>query len=229
MSGANTVDAAVKHTPPLGHQALTPLYDLAIAALTRESVWRTRFIREIAPKAQERILDIGSGTGSLAVALWGQIPGIKYVGVDPDIDAVRRARNKTAKAGADVRFVTGFFSGEEKYFDQPPDKIISSLVLHQVPIAEKQRIINVIYQSLRTGGPVHIADYGFQRSAIMRVLFRITVQALDGVADTQPNADGILPEILNEAGFEGVTESTRIPTPTGTISIYSGQKPGSRP
>lgn len=226
MSGANTVDAPVNHTPPLGHKALTPLYDLAIAALTRERVWRKAFVHEIAPQMHNRILDIGSGTGSLAVALYSQMSDINYVGVDPDIEAVRRARQKTAKANIDARFVRGFFSKEERYFDQPPDKIISSLVLHQVPIAGKQRIIKEIYESLRTGGSVHIADYGFQRSAIMRVLFRITVQALDGVEDTQPNADGVLPKILNEVGFNGVTESTRIPTPTGTISIYCGQKPG---
>ncbi len=228
MSDAGSSRDTRVHTPPLGYKALTPVYDLAIATLTREGAWRERFVREIAPEANDRILDIGSGTGSLAVALCKQEPDIKYVGVDPDTEAVGRAWQKTAKANANARFVRGFFSAQEEYFDKPPDKIISSLVLHQVPIAEKERIIKEIYQCLRTGGSVHIADYGFQRSALMRVLFRMTVQALDGVADTQPNADGVLSNILSEAGFEGVMESARILTPTGSISIYYGQKPGWR-
>ncbi len=225
MNNNNVPDPVTAHTPPLGYKVLTPLYDFVIASLTREDVWRKAFVNEIAPHPEDYILDIGSGTGSLAIALCRQSPGIRYIGVDPDSQAVLLARKKTARAGVDMRFVTGFFSSEKPYFDQEPDKIISSLVLHQVPIAEKKRIVEQIYISLRQGGFVYIADYGFQNSGLMRFLFRITVQALDGIDDTQPNADGIISEILKESGFKDVLECVRIPTLTGTISIYRGQKP----
>lgn len=55
----------------------------------------------------------------------------------------------------------------------------------------------------------------------MRRLFRATVQSLDGVDDTQPNADGVLPELINEAGFAGVREVRIIPTATESISILT--------
>ncbi|GJL94921.1 MAG: hypothetical protein DHS20C05_13260 [Hyphococcus sp.] len=211
------------HTPPLGHKALTPLYDLAIAALTRESVWRRAFVLAIAPKAGEKVVDIGSGTGSLAIAVHNASPKTTYIGVDPDEDAVERARAKVKRPGAAAKFEIGYFSSDADYLKPAPDKIISSLVLHQVPLAEKQRIVEAIYKSLKPGGSVHIADYGLQKG-LLRFLFRITVQALDGVKDTQPSADGIILELLDEAGFSNVEEAMRIPTVTGTISLYRACK-----
>lgn len=59
----------------------------------------------------------------------------------------------------------------------------------------------------------------------MRVLFRSTVQAIDGVEDTTPNAKGRLPDYMRDARFQDVKELEVIPTATGSISIYQGSKP----
>ena len=76
-----------------------------------------------------------------------------------------------------------------------------------------------MYSLLATGGEIHIADYGTPQNALMRVLFRMTVQLLDGVRDTQPNADGVLPDLMCEAGLS-VTIPRVVSTPTGSISLY---------
>jgi hypothetical protein len=65
-----------------------------------------------------------------------------------------------------------------------------------------------------------MADYGEQKSPLMRLAFR-QVQALDGFQNTQPNADGVLPALMLEAGFANVRETAVIPTPTGAISLYA--------
>ena len=211
------------HTPPLGHRALTPLYDLAIAAMTRETTWRAALVKAIAPSPGDRVLDIGSGTGSLAVALLTACPQIRYVGVDPDADAVRQARKKIVGLEGDIRFHEGFFSADEKYFSEPPNKIVSSLVLHQVPLAEKRRIIAQAKKSLAPSGSVFIADYGLQRG-VPRFLFRSTVQALDGIANTQPNADGVLGSLLTETRFDEIDANTHIQSMTGTITVFVAKK-----
>jgi len=53
----------------------------------------------------------------------------------------------------------------------------------------------------------------------MRLAFRI-VQLADGKQDTQPNADGILPQLMTQAGLRDVREVETVPTVNGSISIY---------
>ncbi len=216
---------ASAYKPPLRYKVLTPLYDFTIAYLTREKTWRNAFINEISPSPTDRIIDIGCGTGSLAVAILKREPRTDYLGIDPDADALSRARAKIIGAGLKARMELGFFSANGLPEDSTPNKVISSLVLHQVPLGGKKQIITDMFRVLASGGKVHIADYGYQKPGLMRLLFRITVQALDGVADTQPNAEGIIPKLLEQTGFTDVCEVSRIPTLTGTISIYSGEKP----
>ena len=104
------------------------------------------------------------------------------------------------------------------------DKIVSSLVFHQVPVSEKVRLFAAMREWLKPAGSIFIADYGEQRSIPMKVAFRLTVQLLDGVADTQPNADGILPGLMREAGFKDVTLLGRIGTPSGSIDLLTARK-----
>ena len=78
---------------------------------------------------------------------------------------------------------------------------------------------------LQPGGMVLVADYMAQESALMRKLFRATVQQLDGVEDTQPNADGIVERLLAEI-FTDAERLNIIPTATGAISLWRGYEKG---
>lgn len=216
------------HTPPLGYAALTPLYDSAIALLTREHIWRERFARAIAPNKSDKIWDVGSGTGSLAVSLLTLSPRTTYLGIDPDLRAIQRSRKKMEKSQLHATFLHTYLTKNIAAQEGSPTKIVSSLVFHQVPLDEKKRILKLMFHSLPHGGAVHIADYGLQRSWLMKLLFRLTVQMLDGVQDTQPNADGIIPELICQSGFVDVKETDHIRTATGTISLYAGLKPPER-
>jgi hypothetical protein len=80
-----------------------------------------------------------------------------------------------------------------------------------------------MYAVLRPGGKVVIADYGLQRTTLMRLSFRI-VQLADGKQDTQPNADGALPELMSESGFREVREAEVVRAVTGSISVYVARK-----
>lgn len=211
-------------TPALGKEWLTPLYDLAIALLTREGEWRRRFVQQIAPVHNDRIIDVGCGTGSLAILLKSCAPNAHITGIDPDPAVLTRAKTKSARSGVEIFWHTGFLTEHLAEELGTVTKIVSSLVLHQTPLDEKQRILNSMYHLLEPGGQLHIADYGLQRSKIMRLLFRRTVQAIDGIEDTQPNADGVLPELIESAGFANVLETSAILTPTGSISLYQATR-----
>ena len=212
------------HTPPLGFAALTPLYDRVIGTMTREAVWRTHLVGHIGAKEGESILDVGSGTGSLAIAVTAAAPGCIFRGIDPDAAAVEIARRKAGLAGSTATFELGNFGGPNGS-GEAVDKITSSLVLHQVPLAEKRRLLRAMFDGLKPGGRLFIADYGLQPTFIMRLAFRVTVQLFDGKRDTQPNADGILPMLIHEAGFGNVSLLEEIDTATGRIAIMRAENP----
>ncbi|GAB3355939.1 hypothetical protein [Lysobacter tyrosinilyticus] len=58
----------------------------------------------------------------------------------------------------------------------------------------------------------------------MRALFW-PVQWVDGFEDTQPNADGVMPALMRDAGFVDAEETDVFATVTGSISIYRGRSP----
>lgn len=211
-------------TPALGKAWLTPAYDAAIALMTRERVWRTALVRDIEPRRGMRILDIGCGTGALLLALSVAEPGADLAGLDPDPSVMARAKRKARKRKARIGFIEGFLGEANLPDGWQPDVVTSSLVLHQVPMAEKHRILSQAFDILPVGGRLVIADYGLQRTKLMRTLFRNTVQRLDGIEDTTPNADGVLPLLMEQAGFEDVRETKFVPTVTGSISIYSANR-----
>lgn len=211
-------------TPALGRPEWTGLYDVAIAIMTREGRWRGALVDQIAPKNGEFIVDVGSGTGSLLLALHKRAPDTRLAGVDPDPEVLARARSKAARRGIEIDFRQGFARDAASVGLEGADKAVSSLVFHQTPMDEKRAGLAAMFSLLRPGGQLHVADYGRQRTKLMRRQFRI-VQKLDGFEHTEPNARGVLPELMQACGFEGVIETEVIPTPTGSISLYRAQRP----
>ncbi|MCX7586295.1 class I SAM-dependent methyltransferase [Phenylobacterium sp. 58.2.17] len=212
-------------TPALGRHELTQAYDRAIALMTRERRWRTALLKLVAPREHEIILDVGCGTGTFALMLKAASPDARIIGVDPDPNVLALAKRKADEAGLAVEWRQGFGDGlSEVAPDGTVDKIVSSLVFHQCSVEVKQAILSAIRRALKPGGQVAIADYGLQRTPLMRVLFR-QVQMLDGFDHTQPNADGVLPGLMSAAGLADVEETRIVPTPTGSISLYSARAP----
>lgn len=205
-------------TPAAGRPEWTPFYDFAIALLTRERRWRSALLRRCAPSPGDRILDVGCGTGTFAVMLKRAEPRAHVAGLDPDADVLARARAKAAKADADVAFSQGFARDADAAGTRFT-KVVSSLVFHQVPMEEKRAGLASMWRALRPGGALHVADYGLQRTPLMRAAFR-QIQKLDGLENTEPNARGVLPELMREAGFVAVEETEVIATVTGSISLY---------
>jgi ubiquinone/menaquinone biosynthesis C-methylase UbiE len=200
------------------------LYDFLVAVLARESRWRPALVRQIDPQDADAIADIGCGTGTLIALIGGIVRPAALVGIDPDPAILERARRKAGRVGTAAEFKLGYARDAAKLLEGLRiNKVVSSLVFHQVPMEEKRAGLVAMRAALVPGGELHVADYGLQRTAVMRMLFRI-VQKGDGFENTEPNAQGVLPELMKEVGFRGVEETTVVRTPTGSISLYRARR-----
>nr|WP_294846415.1 class I SAM-dependent methyltransferase [uncultured Sphingomonas sp.] len=204
-------------TPAAGRFVPTQFYDRGVALLTRENVWRRRLLQLLVPANGEAVLDVGCGTGSLAILIKQMAPGAHVVGIDPDPKALSLAKGKAENAGLEIEWQKGFASDAAQAGTF--DKVVSSLVFHQVPLAEKRTGLAAMVSATKPGESLCIADYARQDRWSMRQSFRF-IQLIDGKANTQLNAEGFLERELSVLCGRSVEARTAIDTPTGTISIF---------
>src|SRR4051812_19383289 len=89
-----------RYVPAAGRFGLTRMYDPAIALTMRESTWRSRLLGELLAGGQVRsALDVGCGTGTLAVELARRAPQVSVTGIDGDPEILGIAGAKGVAAG----------------------------------------------------------------------------------------------------------------------------------
>ncbi len=227
QQGAGT---AKGYVPALGYHGLTGLYDRIIAVTMREATWRADFVKLIAPRAGERILDVGCGTGSLAVALAQVEPGAQITGIDPDAAMLEVARNRATAAGVTVELVSGLAqdtAGTGALAGRRFDKIVSSLVFHHLDEGTKRAVLATMRRLLNgPNGRVMILDWGAMPGVRTRLRF-LPVQLLDGFDNTRANVAGRMPQLLIEAGFRVIATPWTFETAFGPLATWIAEANGS--
>ena len=195
-------------------------YDALSFLLTSARRWRPALLAQVAPSHSDVIADVGCGTGTQLRLLARACSSVTLIGIDPDPAIRRRARAKLAGVTPPVELLAGYARDTTDLLrGRGVTKVLSSLVFHQVPLEEKRAGLAAIRETLNAGGSLHVADYGLQRTAKMRKRFRL-VQKGDGFDNTEPNAQGVLPELMADVGFDSIEETQVFETVTGSISIY---------
>jgi ubiquinone/menaquinone biosynthesis C-methylase UbiE len=210
-----------RFVPALGLDFLTPLYDPLVALTTRERTFKRLLIAQAEVSAGQRVLDLGCGTGTLALWLKQGVPGATVVGIDADEKVLAKARKKAAHAHVEMRFDCGF-SYELPYADGSFERVVSSLFFHHLPSSEKRSTLREAYRVLAPGGRLHVADWG-KPNPMLRTMF-YAVQILDGFENTRDHVEGRLGAFFEEAGFQELTMPAEIHTPLGVIALYGAVK-----
>jgi ubiquinone/menaquinone biosynthesis C-methylase UbiE len=136
-------------------------YDLLVWLLTHRSdrVFREQLIGLAHLAAGESVLDIGCGTGTLAIVAKGQVGAAgKVFGIDASPAMIARANSKAGKAGIDVTFKTAV--AEALPFPEAQfDVVVSTLMLHHLPRKVRQQCAREIRRVLKPEGRVLVVDF----------------------------------------------------------------------
>jgi ubiquinone/menaquinone biosynthesis C-methylase UbiE len=137
------------------------LYDFTVWLMTlgREQVFREKILCLARLRPGESLLDVGCGTGSLAIAAKrhvGQTGVVK--GIDASPEMLARAEKKAKRAGSDVTFQQGL-AQSLPYVDAQFDVVLTTVMLHHLSRQARERCAHEIRRVLKPGGRVVAVDF----------------------------------------------------------------------
>ena len=212
----------VSYLPALRFRVLTPLFDLVLRWGMREQTIKRFLVQQAEIGSGSRVLDLGSGTGTLAILAHRMHPDAELIGIDADPDVLAIARAKAAREGAQIRFDQGM-AFALPYASQSFDRVLSSLVFHHLATRDKERGLAEVRRVLKPGGLVLILDFGKPRNTLAWLIGQV-LQRIEPSGDLQR---GVLPALMEQAGLIQVKVVARFMTAFGTVALYRGQKPNS--
>jgi ubiquinone/menaquinone biosynthesis C-methylase UbiE len=207
------------YVPALGSHSLTRFYDPLLALSLREKTLKGRLLDQAGITAGHEVLDVGCGTGTLAILAKTRQPRARIVGLDADPAVLAIAREKVARAGVDVELREGLASSELTFQPASFDRVVTSFVLHHLTTEQKREALAAMHRWLRPDGRLHVLDLGPQEKAIFALLSR-GIAWLHGATRLRDNWQGRLPDLMREAGFARAQELGRSLTVFGSVSFY---------
>ena len=144
-----------KYFPAAGLDWALPIYDPLAKLLGGDAIW-SAFVERMELAPGQRFLDIGCGTGTLAVLIQQLHPSIAVVGLDPDPGVLARATRKAERAGVEIHFDRGF-SDQLPYADASFDRLFCN-IFSLLPREEKETTLGEVRRVLRPGGSFQLVD-----------------------------------------------------------------------
>jgi ubiquinone/menaquinone biosynthesis C-methylase UbiE len=203
------------YVPAFGLRWLTPFYDSF--AKTFADPLRHRLLQGANIQPGQRVLDLGCGTGLLAIMLKQSTPEAQVTGLDGDEAVLSIARDKSR--GTDIQWDHAL-AFDMPYPDQSFDAVVSSFVTHHLTSADKVRAFKEVHRVLRPDGWFHIVDFG----PPFNFLTRVQASVMKNLERTSDNFAGRIVPMLTEAGFSGVKEAEHVITFFGPVAFYRAVK-----
>ncbi len=127
----------------------------------RELRQRTATLAHVQPG--EQVLDVGCGTGTLLLEVARGVGRAGTVcGVDPRTEQITCARAKAARRGLSIDFQIGVIE-QLPFPDQTFNVVLSTLMMHHLPVPLKCQGLAEIARVLKPGGRLVIADFTHKR------------------------------------------------------------------
>ena len=136
-----------------------------LRTLGRERVLRERMLSLARMQSGESVLDVGCGTGTLAIAAKRRVgPTGRVAGVDASAEMIARAGRKAVIAGTAVTFDRAAAQALP-FGDAQFDVVLSTLMFHHLPHKGREACAREMRRVLKPGGRVLLVDFRSVESA----------------------------------------------------------------
>ena len=192
MSKAND-----EYIPALSYRFLTPFYDFIQKYVVRDVRYKSLLIAQANIRAGHHVLDLGCGTGTLAIMAKQTQSAAEVTGLDADPDMLKVAIYKSSLLNEPVKFDVGFTT-KLPYPDQSFDRVLSSIMIHHLKTPDKWQTAREVHRVLKPGGQLHIIDFGKPVTWYGKLLGPL----LHKFEEANDNVEGKLPEIFGAPGLK---------------------------
>jgi len=149
---------------------------LDIATLGRYSPFIEKAIEMMRIRPQDKILDLGTGTGRNACLMMKYLSKDgKLIGIDISREMISQFQKKCAKF-PNAKIVNAR-ADQSLPFKEKFDKVFISFVLHGFPQNIREKVIKNVFKVLKNGGVFFILDYNeFDKDLMpfyLRILFKL--------------------------------------------------------
>ncbi len=212
------------HHPDIGRGLVDALMDryydflLDVASLGRYGLFLRRTVELMGFRPGDRVLDMGSGTGRIALLVLEQV-GLEggIVGVDASPAMVAQFRRKCGRF-PNVSVLLARVDQPLPYRGEF-DKVLFSFVLHELPGEPRDRALNNASSALKENGELLVLDYNTFSNGVswgMKLFFRLIEppHILDFVKQD-------LKEALSRKGFGDFVEH---PLAGGYVRLLKARK-----
>ncbi|HEU4978978.1 MAG TPA: class I SAM-dependent methyltransferase [Solirubrobacteraceae bacterium] len=206
-----------RYVPAAGRAALTGVYDTVVALTMRERRWRPLLAQRLSAGTPPGglVVDVGAGTGTLAVAIATARPDARVIAVDGDPRALALARRKE---GAELVEWREGLAGALDLAGGSTDTALMSLLLHHLDRDAKLAALRDVRRVLRPGGALQVADWGRPQDPLMLAAAG-ALQIVDTAAGIRDHLAGRVPQLIRDAGFTRVERYARLRTGWGGLEL----------
>lgn len=219
---------------------IAPTYDRLnhIMSLNIDRIWRRRVMRIIRRAKPQRIMDVATGTGDLAIAMARKVNEVHILGVDLSEEMLSEARKKIKRLELEKR-ITLEKGDAENLTMVASESVDAATVAFGVRNFENiERGLSEIYRTLRPGGKLVVLEFSMPKNRLVRWVYRQYAHRLlpriGGMISKDKQAYTYLPdsveefpaperfaEILKGVGFKSVKLSSQS---FGIAYIYDATK-----